>query len=922
MRSGLSDAGLFRRQVLADRGAGLTVVAVVFAVAALLAAWPRSIESMFTAELRESIGQQSPLNRDLVGVLSQAPPLALVDESPTVEEVWAPLDEILDEIRAGFSPMVHEVTAPAEYTVRSSDGLLSTDRGPPDVRFLELSAIADPRYSDRIRIVDGELPAGAEIELAEEEQEDPRNVNATLQEPVRIVFDIALSTHTAERMSWDLGEVRRLTEVARVRLTGTFEPVDAAAEYWSHTPGVLEPVEVDDLNQGITVTGTGFAEPATFAEIAHYLYPPAFQGSTATTRVWFPVDGSTLRAGDGPVLLDGLNAQAARNTPMGEEGPFGQPPLSLSLSTGSADTLSRVLAGQASSASVVAMVAAGPLGVVLAVLALGGKLVVDRRQRAMNLLAARGGSGVQLRGLLAAEGLMLGLPAALLATTVVDRFVPGEGGRTGIVLPVLIGLAPAFLLPLVAGRAGTRTERRDLGTVARGWRRWVLDIATVGLAVGAVVLLNRRGLAAGSPDAGVDPLLAATPLLLATAASVVILRLYPLPVAALSRTLKTRRGLVGFLGTVRAVRDPVAGAAPVLALVVGLSVAVFSTVLWTTTQAGGVATGWQDVGADLAAEGPAFTPDQVEAVRDVRGVVAVAAVAEVRQVRAIEFGDETMSARLFTTDLAALSDVQERVPGGLSRPSTEVDDGTAAVVLSDQIGSAGLEGAIDITFPFVAVGSASTVPGIRAGGSEWMLVHRESLPDRTVQQTLPRQLLIRTDGAAVDEDALRAVLGSTVRLTTPAEVTAELRAGAASRGMIRSFVVAVAVAGLLSALAVVLTMVVNAPTRGRLLSQLRTLGLSGRQARGLVSWETAPVALVALGCGLALGAAVPWLVLSAVDLRPITGGDDAPPLTVDGNLVAVAGGAFVVVVLVAVVIAVASSQRLRLGTVLRVGEER
>jgi putative ABC transport system permease protein len=90
---------------------------------------------------------------------------------------------------------------------------------------------------------------------------------------------------------------------------------------------------------------------------------------------------------------------------------------------------------------------------------------------------------------------------------------------------------------------------------------------------------------------------------------------------------------------------------------------------------------------------------------------------------------------------------------------------------------------------------------------------------------------------------------------------------------------------------------------------------------GAVQWEVFPTAVVALVVGVGLGLGVPWLVFGAVDLRPLTGAREQPAVVVDWLLVGGAVGVFVVVVVAAVMVAVVSSRRLRLGTVLRVGED-
>lgn len=83
----------------------------------------------------------------------------------------------------------------------------------------------------------------------------------------------------------------------------------------------------------------------------------------------------------------------------------------------------------------------------------------------------------------------------------------------------------------------------------------------------------------------------------------------------------------------------------------------------------------------------------------------------------------------------------------------------------------------------------------------------------------------------------------------------------------------------------------------------------------------APLALSAVVFGTALGLGIPWLVFSAIDLRPLTGAATQPAVTIDWSLVGVAAGSFVLIVVIAVAVATAASRRLRLGAVLRVGEE-
>jgi putative ABC transport system permease protein len=125
----------------------------------------------------------------------------------------------------------------------------------------------------------------------------------------------------------------------------------------------------------------------------------------------------------------------------------------------------------------------------------------------------------------------------------------------------------------------------------------------------------------------------------------------------------------------------------------------------------------------------------------------------------------------------------------------------------------------------------------------------------------------------------------------------------------------------LSALALVLTLVAAAAERVRLLSRLRTLGLDGRQSGSLVAWEALPVVLPGVLVGLLVGVTVSMAVYPAVDLRAFTGGVERPAIAVDPLLLAASLAGVLVASGLAVVVAVLTGSRAQLGSMLRVGDE-
>src|SRR5699024_1786086 len=164
------------------------------------------------------------------------------------------------------------------------------------------------------------------------------------------------------------------------------------------------------------------------------------------------------------------------------------------------------------------VVAAGPLGVALAVAGLGGRLVVHRRRPALALTLARGASPRQLRRLVAVEGLALGVPAALVGHLAAALLLPGPTPWWQWLVTGAVAVVPALALAGSLDDASLLQGRTDLsGRSARRWR-WVLEVAVLALAAVATWrLLDRGSRGAAATDSGMDRLAAAPPAPLALA---------------------------------------------------------------------------------------------------------------------------------------------------------------------------------------------------------------------------------------------------------------------------------------------------------------------------------------------------------------------------------------------------------------------
>jgi putative ABC transport system permease protein len=812
----------------------------------------------------------------------------------------------LSRVTLGAPTPLNDVIGNARYVSITSD-YVAIDPAPEDTDPRTALVFAfDPRLELELQPGTGDSPAVFDAELAIG-PEGPAW-------PTGAAIEVQLSKATADRMEWAIGEDRFINLAigvkATVRLTGTFSAIDPASDYWSHNPSILDPRVDDDGNAPPLITGTAYPHPGSISALNPLMV-------AMSTTVWYPFVATGITAKQADILLPQLRNFTGRNHALGSnDDVFCQS--SVLLRTGSTDVIESALSRAGATSSVLAMMAAGPFGVSLAVLALGARLLIVRRHAALSIGSARGGSGTQLRAALAIEGLFIGVPAAVVGIVLGTVFLPAEVGAEGLVLPIAIGLTPALLLALaVTGRSLNRT-RSDLDPRDRGRFRWIIELLVAGIASLALFLLVRRGLTTSAATIGVDPLLAATPLLLALAVCVLVLRLYPFPLLWLAKLLRPGKGVTGYLGAVRAVRDPAAGLAPVLAMVVGVSVAVFSGVIFTTLDRGVDAAAHATVGADLQASGPIFSDElraQIAALEGVEHVIGVddagPAVFRIDNVR--------RDIRVIVVDFEALRSLRSELPANVEA----MDGNSIPLVISSDIAD-DLESDSELLLDGIAVTAVATsdrTTGLVADSS-WVMVDDSFARDLTGADYNPRLLLLdlAATAAASIQDEVASIGGELTDTTTPEQEIAQTRASPAVVALQLALLLAVILAGIMCAVAVVMTSVVNASARDRLLAMLRTLGLSPRQSRSIAAWEIAPIAITAVVAGTALGIALPYLVLGSVDVRPFVGGGVQPDVALDPLLLLLVVGAFTLVVVASVFVAVWVARRVNPATALRMGE--
>ncbi|MGI9822571.1 FtsX-like permease family protein [Agromyces sp. Marseille-Q5079] len=911
-RSRTSSSGLLRRHLSTAPGASIALALLVLVGAFLATAVPRAATVLHTDALHEQVAGLPAAELDLTATSRERPETG-PGTGPTeldadVATVWGATEERLAAIVDDMPDELAAVTRPPRAMLAISPVRAQVDGAGPGSPTYRIMTGFDPLMREHLELTSGAWPAPVDAPV-----------------PSSAPIEIVLTDPVAERMEWPVGEARTIDvagSAQQVVLSGTVAPVDADDGAWTHILPALDPSVVDNGLSAPEITAIAFVDPGSWSQFASASVP-------LTLTVWIPVDPELITADAAAELQVQLGRFASDPHAVGSGAWVGEYATvgDLSFSSGLRDELVAAAAAAAAGDALLATVASGPIGVMIAVLVLGARVVFERRREGLELVAARGASTGQLRGILALEGLVIGLPAALLGGIFGTLAFDADAGPAGPAVAALFALTPAALLIASApSLSPLRRARVDLGTTGGSRLRWIGELVVVLLAAAAVVVLLRRGLTTSAADIGVDPLLAAVPLLLSLVACILVLRLYPIPLARIVRGFAARPGLVGFLGSARALRDPSAGLVPVLAVVVGVSVAVFSSVMLGTISSGVGDAASHRVGADASVSGPPLTQAQLDEMLDVPGVEAIAPVYSTRNV-SLSVDGRQRATTLVVIDVAEMQAVQAGradatpLPDSLAEPPGDAGVPVLVSGLVDELASSATDVTID--------GDPYAVQGVVDGTTaysprvNWILMDRSNA-DPYVSTLVPRTVLVRfetgvDDGAAVS--AIAAIAGEGATVQTPASLAEQLGSTTTVRGLTAALVAAIVLSSLLTALAIVLTLVVGRPARDRLLPLLATLGLDRRGERALVAWEIGPVTAVSLVVGAALGAVLPHVVLGGIDLSRFTGGDAPPDVAYDPWLITAVLAASVIVTVVASTLAASLGSRIDVARAMRKEEE-
>ncbi|GAA2871421.1 membrane protein [Actinoplanes cyaneus] len=591
--------------------------------------------------------------------------------------------------------------------------------------------------------------------------------------------------------------------------------------------------------------------------------------------------------------------------------------------------------------ALLAVVQAGILATAAGLILLAARLMTDRRRAEFALLRARGGTVGAVAGRTLLEVLVV-VPIAVAAGWIGGTLAPGRADDTEPLLLAAVAVIALLAAPisaaLVARRPSFSGHRSDVVALRPSLRRITAEGLLVLLAAGGIYLVRLRGLDAG---AGVDPYLVAAPVLLALAASVVALRGVPFPLRWAGDLAARARGAIAFLGLSGAGRAPL-HSGPLAVLVVAIATGLFTGTVTSTVGTARDRAANLAVPADAVVRGFYFSPETAPRIAALPHVTKV--VPMLLASGATIHGDTAAAILQGQVMVVDASSAGLDLPAALT--GARRSDGPAPAVVSPhlaaQVGTAGTAGTAEVmgrTYRFTVAQVSEVTPGLPAGTTDFIVLPQQALAVPDYQPIQPNRILI--DGHGFDAGQVRAIAdagqreqlqrttGKTVtdaQLAVPATVVTwdSYRESLEQRGvdgaLSFTFVTGMVAAAVLSLMAVALAVLTGAPARGRTLSRLRTMGLSPGQGRRLLVFELVPLIAVAVIAGGLAGFALPLLIGPALGLSGFTAGV-AAGVSLDPWF---AGGVLALAVL-AVVAALAvenvANRRLRLGTVLRLGEE-
>lgn len=924
-----------RTRLRASWKAASALALLVMACAFIAAALPRTFDRYQAHALDHTLSSNSVTGTGIEGAV----PLSGGESGlvqPSAQLTPANLSSVGAKIRAEItSPLATPAVLDSNgvHTTGASDNLtdsfLPVLSSKPPVVNLDWQ----PDLGTHVKLVSGRLP------------QDPARfpvhaANSLYTQVPRL--EIAVSESTAHTMHLRIGSVLHVrpslntSAVVQLQVVGIYQPLDRTTTYWAAEPGLAEP----DLRE--------YTNPRSHA-LLYYWHMEAAVSAGAMPWLpdigdseaywWYPVDPHRLtpsRIGAAQAQLISLDS-GPKSTVLHGITNLAQAPDGVSVESGLSGLLGSFTTQVDAITDVLTIGEAGTAGVAVAVLLMTAGLASDRRLEELGLLRARGASMPALAQRLLSETLVCTVPGAVIGTGLALLLLPTPHWRTAVLAAAALWLLVSLAVPL---RSLARHRRLTAAGRAEGLlsarpsrRRTVVELAVLGAAAAAAFSLRRQGVSGGG---GGDLLLALAPLLLALACALVLIRLYPWPVRALSRPSARLRGAVGFLGLARAGRTrSTVSLLPLTALLLALTVGAFGAEIVNGISSVRDADALAEVHADASVSSSTtlLPPALVTAVGHSAGVHSVVDI-RIDPQEAYNPGD--LNYDLDLIDPAGYASLARRVGSGSAFPAALLHySGHGPIPVAATPELAGILGSRPVALDDTAYGNlqikvvATVSQSLAPQTAEVMLVPRAAVEQPLDRQVFPRQVLLLSgpvDAAALRSTVARTRAGTTVAVAVRTDVlAAQARNSTLQVGAEGLYAWTVLAAALLSVLAVLLALTQAAPGRAALLARLRTMGLTRRQGYRLILLESLPQILLGVTAGTALGIAAIPLFGPSVDFSELVATDNSlatAALRVQLTPLVVPVLALLGLAVAAVVAETAVIGRQQIGTELRAGDQR
>ena len=869
---------LILRRLRRDLGQQLTVVVLVALATVLVVAAPALIVERIDDGAREAVAVAGA-RADVVVLTDVADPSESYSPVSTPDDVLAIAENALDNL----PPALTEVARDATPAVVSPP----LDALEPPPGFDDLSVrigMLVPTVEQKLELVDGRLPGDSGVE-------------------------VVITQATATATGYTVGTEIVVTPDIPLEVVGIVTPLSddevADAWPWQDLPTVLEPTRPSSSTGRVGLDMLALTSPAGIVAAQQ----PFAQAWNGTVRIRLePSSFTSALQADVIAELSGLEREASQVV--------GQTYVTARVSSGFTQALATFSAQARAALAQTSLMVTGAFGVAVIALVLVSRLLVARRSRELGLERARGASLASIALRAFAESAVIAAVGGLAGVLIAGRGV----AVLAIGVVVVAALAPVVQSVLVArvqwsGRRvpANRADRESLAR-ARSVRRLVLEGLVVALAVGAVVAARSRGLLQTRSD-GVDPLLASAPLFVSAAVAVIVLRVFPVVLRAVSGLAARSRGALGIIGASQA-RSAVAGL-PVLALTVALALGISGGLLLDTVRGGQVDASWERVGADARIDGRT-SPADAATLAEQPGVAAAASL-YVRNATELTSGAQRTIATMLAVD-ASYAQVAALLPGAAdsaplaSLPSTDgplpvlLDATVASRVATDGLKLSVGTQSVDVT----VVGTYDDVPSGWIDGP-FFFVDYDSLLARLDDPVAATNVLVVGPGAS---DAVAGVEGAVTRSAW----IEQRRDLALIAGVNQLMAVSTGAIALFALVALIASVVAGSRSRARSLALLRTLGLRARLGWWLVLAELGPVVAAALIGGAIAAGAVSLVLGPVLGLSALAGSTSAPASSLSPVVFAAGAGAALILLALATLVEYLAHRRDRLGDVLRVGD--